>query len=207
MIFDQATERRSFTRLREIALDTDVEIFNQGWNEANTYYADFCGLAHKYAPKSVLEIGVRYGYSGIAICQGAFDAGRRQIHYTGMDWEGVAYRSNGVAKENFLRFAPFARPEIHFINTQTQEWPASVLKDRYDFINVDGDHSYEGALHDMHGCWPLLLPGGIMTIDDCAGRDVLEAVQCMLSNLRAAGERVDYQMLNNERMIAVFHKG
>ena len=206
MIFSPA-ERRPFTRLPQIALDTDVQIFNQNWNEANTYYADFCGLAYKYAPRNILEIGVRYGYSGIAICQGAREAGRRYIYYTGMDWEGVAYRSNGVAKENFLRFEPEINVLIHFINTQIEVWPESVTADRFHFINVDGDHSFEGAMHDMRGCWPLLAPGGIMTLDDCAGQEVLRASQTMLEELRAAGESVEYQMVNNERMIAVLKKG
>lgn len=206
MIFSP-TERRPFSRLREIALDTDVQIFGQNWHEANTYYADFCGLAYKYAPKSVLEIGVRYGYSGIAICQGAYDAGRFKVYYTGMDWEGVAYRSNGVAKENFLRFASFAEAQIHFINTQLEPWPESVLTDRFDFINVDGDHSFAGALKDMQACWPLLLPGGIMTVDDCAGQEVLRAVEAMKEDLSVIAERFDYQMIPNERMIAVFRKG
>lgn len=206
MLFDQATERRPFD-IQKIALDTDVAIFNMNWGEGRSYYADFCGLGYKYAPMSILEIGVRYGYSGLAICQGTREAGRKYVNYTGMDWEGVAYRSNGVAKENFLRFEPSISVAIHFINTQLQTWPAEVLEDQYDFINVDGDHSFEGALKDMGACWSLLLPGGIMTVDDCAGQEVMRAVETFMGAVKLAGEPFDYQMVNNERMLAVFRKG
>jgi len=39
-------------------------------------------------------------------------------------------------------------------------------KEMFDLVYVDGDHSFEMALHDMKKCWNYVKPGGIMAIDD-----------------------------------------
>jgi len=36
----------------------------------------------------------------------------------------------------------------------------------YDFIYIDGDHTYEGARHDLEWGWKMLKPGGVMFLDD-----------------------------------------
>lgn len=38
--------------------------------------------------------------------------------------------------------------------------------DRYDFIYIDGDHSYEGCKSDLELSWGLLKEGGVMFFDD-----------------------------------------
>lgn len=40
------------------------------------------------------------------------------------------------------------------------------LEYRYDFIYIDGDHSYEGSKSDLELCWPMLKRGGVMFLDD-----------------------------------------
>ncbi len=45
---------------------------------------------------------------------------------------------------------------------------APLLADMLDFIFVDGDHSYHGALEDIEAWWPRLAPRGLMTGHDYA---------------------------------------
>jgi predicted O-methyltransferase YrrM len=41
------------------------------------------------------------------------------------------------------------------------------VKDEYfDFVYVDGDHSYQGSYQDFTACWPKLKKGGILFGDD-----------------------------------------
>jgi hypothetical protein len=37
---------------------------------------------------------------------------------------------------------------------------------RFDFIYVDGDHSYDGTLSDIQHAWLFIKPNGIIIIDD-----------------------------------------
>ncbi len=46
--------------------------------------------------------------------------------------------------------------------------PDAVPEGEYDFIYIDGHHSYDATLADLHKCWPMLTPGGLMIVDDCA---------------------------------------
>jgi predicted O-methyltransferase YrrM len=39
-----------------------------------------------------------------------------------------------------------------------------------DLILVDGNHSYNHALHDLMAWWPLLQPGGLLLLHDLSGR-------------------------------------
>jgi hypothetical protein len=40
------------------------------------------------------------------------------------------------------------------------------IQDTFDFIIIDGDHTYEGALNDVHKCLPLLHDKSILCLDD-----------------------------------------
>ncbi|MCY1127735.1 class I SAM-dependent methyltransferase [Frigidibacter sp. RF13] len=43
-----------------------------------------------------------------------------------------------------------------------------------DWVYVDGDHSYEGALADIAGAWETVRPGGLITGDDLGFSDLAE---------------------------------
>ena len=46
--------------------------------------------------------------------------------------------------------------------------PHDIPAGDYDFIYIDGEHSYEQTLTDLETCWPMLTPGGLLIIDDTA---------------------------------------
>jgi cephalosporin hydroxylase len=43
---------------------------------------------------------------------------------------------------------------------------AKVLRSDWDFIFIDGYHSFEQTLNDLENYWPLLRLGGILMLDD-----------------------------------------
>jgi hypothetical protein len=201
---------------------TDIQIFGGHWGE-RTYYADYAGIAVKFAPTSILEIGVRFGYSGIALCHGALQTaklpGRKKLLYHGVDGEffsgfkasgepGVHYRSNEVAEDNFARFFAEAKLKAEFFHCDTQKepYPEAVLARTYDLVNVDGDHSYQGAYNDCSRTWPLLAPGGIMLVDDMSMAEVGPAVRAFIQEREAAGEIQAWQDHHNERDMMIIQR-
>ena len=212
-LFDMS--ERLPVEISRIAHPDDIHIFGGHYGD-RTYYADYCGIAAKFVPTSILEIGVRFGYSGIALTFGALQRfkpiGRQKIVYRGMDgeffgceFEGAdgykLYRSNAVAARNFELFHGEVKLDARFyaVNTQVHEFPDEVTKHTYDLINVDGDHSFQGALKDCRNCWPLLNPGGLMLVDDMSFAEVGPAIYEFIKERESAGETLIWQLHRNER--------
>jgi len=203
---------------------TDIHIFGGHWGE-RTYYADYAGIAAKYKPNAILEIGVRFGYSGIALCFGALFYRDLQtlekIVYHGLDGEffggnqysgdpSLWYKSNEIAEDNFRRFFPgndHLGFELFHCDTQKEPIPELVLASRYDLVNVDGDHSYQGAMNDMVATWPLLNGGGLMLVDDMGMVGVYEAVYDFIRQRETLGEPLLWQLYKNERDMMIIRKG
>lgn len=55
--------------------------------------------------------------------------------------------------------------EVTFITGDSHQ-TVKRIKDTFDVILVDGDHTKKGALQDLRETWPLLRNGGIMLFDD-----------------------------------------
>lgn len=205
-----AVGERFSVPMHEIAHPDDISIFGTHFGE-NTYYSDYAGIARKYAPRHVLEIGVRYGYSGIALCLGAIAAGVEAPIYHGCDAEYFAgpdgyrnYRSNAVAAENFRRFVPGVEAHLHSMNTVAHGLPPEVLVQQFDLVNVDGDHSYAGCLKDLRQTWPLLAPTGVVIVDDTGMADVKRAILVFLDEV---DEAVHYMWHSNERGFFILKRG
>ena len=179
-------EERFYVPIEQVAMPSDISIFGTSFGE-KSYYQDFAGIGKKYAPQRVLEIGVRFGYSGIAITSGALAGGAKPpVVYVGLDaghFEGHTraqgsgnYPWNIVAAANFEQFRPGVFATFYTCDT-LKGLPKAALLQTFDLINVDGDHSFEGAYGDLRRVWPLLAPGGIIIVDDTGMMDVKRAVE------------------------------
>jgi len=209
-LFD--VSERFHVPIDQIAHPSDRSIFGSHFGE-QSYYADFAGIARKQAPHSILEIGVRYGYSGLAMCLGARAAGVETVRYVGMDAEFFSgpepgdyqsgRRSNTIAKENFKKHAPWVQSTFYSVDTQKSPIPEAVLEERFDLINVDGDHSYEGCLKDMRSVWPLLNKYGLMIVDDTGMEGVRGAIETFIAELHS---EIEHQWCSNERGFCILMK-
>jgi len=137
----------------------------QDWTTLEWY--DYYRYKHHYAEviskaENILELGVRLGYSAFA-----FLSSRHCRTYTGLDIQlpldgGMNFKTfDWVAEKVFAKF-PAVETALIEMNSQTDPWPAS----KYDLIHIDGDHSLEGALKDCKQAWDILVPGGLMIVDD-----------------------------------------
>lgn len=113
-------------------------------------------------PHNVLEIGVRHG--GTSALWHGLCTGR----VVGIDWEG----QDGLGKENTRK--------LHLELMRTYPRFTSIIGDSklqtiidcadigwtYDFIFIDGDHSYYGVYADFINYRPLLSTGGCIAFHD-----------------------------------------
>jgi predicted O-methyltransferase YrrM len=128
-------------------------------------------------PKSILEFGVRCGYSAMAFLQACPDA-----HYEGVD-------SNGDVDGGFTGSLAFAREllknqNVRFHEMTTREFGAEFL-DRinqgpsWDLVHVDADHSFDGCLYDLYLA-AAVRPKAIL----CDDSDAIEAVKLACEHFR-----------------------
>ena len=164
---------------------TDREIIADAVHPGDDYlvatdtYAWYRAIAESLAPQRILEFGVRYGYSGIAMIQGAIGAGVTEIVYTGVDGEKDGVLSNDIAEANLTRYTPHVSI-IHWDTTDIWGAYAEITKKsggtRYDIVHVDGDHSVRGVSAELTLAEMCLKPGGYLLVDDMDVSHIQKAV-------------------------------
>ena len=78
--------------LKSLPVNRDV---NADWFNAPNNYPKLCELAGEFKPRSILEIGVRLGYSAISFLEGS-----KADSYVGLDCEKYIGKSNSSASQN-----------------------------------------------------------------------------------------------------------
>lgn len=122
-------------------------------------------------PGRVLCIGSRYGYIPAILAQACKDMGRGYVDFVdagyGQDdknhWTGVGYWKTPKGALSFKRAGLSKYISVH---VKTTKLFLKTNKKLYDYIYIDGDHSYEGVLFDYTNFWPKLKKGGIMAFHD-----------------------------------------
>lgn len=138
-------------------------------------------LIRNLKPKRVLCIGSRYGYIP-AICAIAcrdnkfgvvdfVDAGFDMSDYSGAGehWGGVGFWKKCNPKKYFGKFKIEKYINLHVMTSQ--EFAKKFSKNRYDYIHIDGDHSFNGVQSDYRLFWPKLNKNGFMAFHDIASPD------------------------------------
>jgi hypothetical protein len=120
-------------------------------------------IACRLKPKVIVEIGVRLGYSAHAFLSAVPNAVYHGIDVWGGGHGGTQIAGREYVMEMLTRNFPNASIVLHTCNTQTMPWPEVPFA---DLFHVDGDHTTQGALHDMRGASELIAVGGAMLVDD-----------------------------------------
>lgn len=113
-------------------------------------------------PKVVGEIGVKFG-GNTFLFERALPSVQRLI--------GVDLVLQNVGKARFLARS---KQRLRFIEGSSYS-PAVIERvrrwlgrDRFDFLFIDGDHSYSGVVQDFLAYYPMVRPGGLIAVHDIA---------------------------------------
>lgn len=154
----------------EVWIDTIIRMIRQDVLEtrrALVYLADLL------KPERYLEIGVRRGLS-MAMVAGCVP----ECDITGMDvwienYAGISNPGPDFVREEMQRVGFSGK--LDFITGDTRDTLPEYVASQpglFDLINVDGDHTYEGARSDLWLSILLLRKGGVLIFDDIHGEFV-----------------------------------
>lgn len=159
------------------ALQDDFDPYD--WRVAQYYQTKF-EIARRLRPKSICEIGVRAGYSAFAFLCGA------QVPYptpSGMVLPRVTYGgidnncdNNPWQTAHALFVLDKFLPQITMYAVDSQKM--ETLHTHADFVHVDGDHSFDGAVNDIKlalTTWDRRFPRYVLVDDYDAGAEVRHA--------------------------------
>lgn len=141
------------------------------WFKSETNYPYYPALARIVRPRSVLETGVRYGYSLLAFLRG--HPGVSEI--VGLDDESNETGSQHMAAEN-LRAAGYCGtlflPIVDALGAM-----GAMGAGLFDLVHLDDSASRKRVSMEIAEGWKCLKPGGVLIVDNARAPGVWKAVE------------------------------
>ncbi|MFC1654073.1 class I SAM-dependent methyltransferase [Patescibacteria group bacterium] len=130
-------------------------------------------IVRNQKPKKVLSIGSKKGFIPACIALACRENGVGKVDFVDAGfgepnkqslWGGVGFWKNNDPKKHFSTLNLSKHISFHLLTTEkfSDEFP----KKRWDYIYVDGDHSYKGIKKDYKLFWPKLNTNGYMLFHD-----------------------------------------
>lgn len=133
-----------------------------GFLDEHSTYSWYFGIGAAKAPGRIVEFGVKFGYSLIAMAKGAQWAGM-EPSLQGIDAEADGFECIETALLNIHNETNLPTI-IHKENTLTMN--PDVLKPTADIIHIDADHSQEGIARELYLAEMFIKPNGLILVDD-----------------------------------------
>ena len=113
-------------------------------------YDCYMNAAKDYKPETVLEVGVLFGFSAMAMLWGHIGIKK----FVGLDPEVLRSGSNDIALRNIWRILN------HFGKTKKDidvaiKYPAGDMTEQFDLVHIDADHSFKEVHKDLTLYYPL----------------------------------------------------
>jgi hypothetical protein len=134
-------------------------------------------LVRNVKPARILCIGSKQGFIPAILALACKDNGGGHVDFVdaGYDetnrvnhWGGVGFWNNIDIRNHFGKIG-VARHITSFIMT-TAKFDKKYPKRKYDYVYLDGDHSYWGVKKDFKYFWPRLTKDGFMVLHDISER-------------------------------------
>jgi len=133
--------------------DFDFRIFSNPddelaylFDEWIPYYRMKYAICKAINPRSILEVGVRYGYSAITFLQASPDS-----TYLGIDNDTDTFGGSSGAIQWAKKITSHYHATFLIANTQEME---SFPGECYDLIHIDGQQDGDGTFHDLELALP-----------------------------------------------------
>lgn len=115
-------------------------------------------------PERYLEIGTREGGSLVVVLENAPTLRRVVCADTwGGEWGGSGRGSHDHI-DKLLSLRLYAG-SVEYLDGDSKA-TIPTLRETFDLVLVDGDHSEEGGRADLENTWPLVAPGGCLVFHD-----------------------------------------
>lgn len=149
---------------REIIL---APVASDTWIDKYYIYPWYRAIGCATAPRLILELGVRYGYSAVALITGCNWAGVRPT-YVGVDGHIDGVDSNSYAL-GYLNTMDCNSAVLQADTRNVADVCAKIGQlelGLYDLVHVDADHSPEGIINEIRIAKNFVKPDGVILIDD-----------------------------------------
>ncbi len=130
-------------------------------------------LIQNLKPKNILIVGSLKGYIPAIAAMACKDTGFGLVDFVdaaygeeekGKNWQGIGWWKKINPKEHFSKIG--VEKYIKTYVMTTKEFATKYPKKTYQYIYVDGDHSYAGVKLDYSLFYPKLAKGGLMSFHD-----------------------------------------
>jgi len=130
------------------------------------------GLIRTLKPLKILCIGSRYGFIPAVLAQACKDNARGHVDFVDAGygqkdkdhWTGVGYWRTSKGKNCFIDFGLESYISLHVMTSR--EYSEKFGKRRYNYVYIDGNHSYKGVSLDYRLFWAKLKKSGFMIFHD-----------------------------------------
>jgi hypothetical protein len=167
---------------------TLVHTYNgdEGQNVNFTQYFLGFGLIH-YAitrnikPTRILCVGSRRGFIPAILALSCKDNGKGHVDFVdaGYDeadpsknWSGIGFWKKNNPANHFAKLNVTSYITTHVMTTK--QFARMHPKRTYQYVYIDGDHSFEGVTLDYKLFWPKLKTGGFMVFHDIVAKGYLD---------------------------------
>lgn len=155
-------------------------------------------LLRDYSVTKSIEIGFAYGFSTIwlldALLRKSGTSHRSVDPFELTSWEGVGLEQVGRLEKPEGSFTWIEDYSIHAFSDLIRQG------EKFDFIFIDGNHRFDDVIVDFYLSDQLLLPGGLIVLDDM-WMDAIRAVANFIEKNR------DYELVRQPvRNMNVFRK-
>lgn len=138
-------------------------------------------LIRNIHPLRVLVIGSKYGYIPAICATACRDNNKGMVDFVdaGYDYRNLNHKAHwggeGIwkkvdSKKYFGKFGLEKNITVYVMTSK--KFAAKYPKRKWDYIYLDGDHSYEGVRFDFESFWPRLRKKGFISLHDIYTRNL-----------------------------------
>jgi predicted O-methyltransferase YrrM len=130
------------------------------WMNKDTYIWYYI-LGQVFRPKTILEIGTRFGYSLRSMILGSEQTSEIWFYDSELDYEGSIQYVVDYFSGNFPNVL------VNWTKINTRELKKLDVNQKVDLCHIDAEHSAKGCYEDCWLCYEILdKQSGVMLIDD-----------------------------------------
>lgn len=146
----------------EIICPEDITATKERIKEYQLCYREKYDICKRIKPNIIAEIGVRAGYSAWSFLKASPEA-----KYFGFDANNGKHGGQGGENGCYFEWAKHILKQfnVELIELNTQE-TNNLSISNVDLFHIDGDHSYDGVIHDLNISLKTLSKNGYILIDD-----------------------------------------